>query len=88
MPAKTKEKIIRPHEIHLNCGLDVVVDMASQDWCKSCYQKIWWAVNPKTKKLISICLVGLAEWDIHPPGCEFGDKFRKRGKFLEKRIIK
>jgi len=80
-----KEKIIRPHEIHLKCGIDVVVDMNSQDWCKGCGRKIWWAVTKK-KKLIPICLTGFMEWDTHLADCPMADKFRKRGKFLKERI--
>lgn len=80
------EKKIRPHEIHLKCGLDIIVDMASQTWCKGCHQKIWWAVNPKTKKMMPICLTGFMEWDTHFANCPMADKFRKRGEYIKSQI--
>lgn len=77
---------MKPHLIHLNCGLDVLADMNSQTHCKGCGQKIWWAVNPKTKKMLPIVLVGLAEWDTHFADCPMADKFRKRGEFIKSQI--
>ncbi len=80
-----KEIKIKPHWIELKSGIEVCVDMASQDWCKGCHSKIWWAVTKK-KKLIPICLVGLAEWETHFVNCPMADKFRKRGEFVKSQI--
>lgn len=64
-------------DIKLKSGADVTVDWTSKTKCKRCGERMWWAVNHKSKKMTPIVLVGLAEWDNHFIDCKYAKEFKK-----------